>query len=101
MEAQKNDPNSLRSWYKTLIALRKDSPTLLWGEFRLLEAGDTLCAYQRVGEGETLTIVLNCCDQLQQTQYAGDVVLSSYGSKTFNGALLPWEAVILRGESHE
>jgi len=26
------------------------------------------------------------------------VVLSSYGSHTFNGALLPWEAVILRGE---
>ena len=98
VEAQKNDPNSLRSWYKTLIALRKENPTLLWGDFRLLEAGDTLCAYQRVGEDETLTIVLNCCDQMQQTQYTGDVVLSSYGSHTFNGALLPWEAVVLRGE---
>ena len=96
--AQKNDPTSLRSWYKTLIALRKKSDTLLWGAFELLEATDTLCAYRRVGENETLTIVLNCSDSMQTTGYTGQVVLSSYGSKTFGGTLLPWEAVILRGE---
>ena len=96
--AQKNDPSSLRSWYKTLIALRKENPTLLWGEFELLQATDTLCAYRRIGENGTLTIVLNCSDELQTVDYTGKLVLSSYGSKLFDGTLLPWEAVIIRGE---
>ena len=99
LAAQKDDPHSLRSWYKTLIAWRKDSPTLLWGEFKLLTATDTLCAYQRVGEGETLTVVLNCCDYLQTVDYGGEVALSSYGRTTFDGTLQPWEAVILKGEA--
>ena len=97
--AQKKDPQSLRSWYKTLIALRKNSPTLLWGEFALLEAGDTLCAYRRVGEGEALTVVLNCSDSVQTVGYSGELVLSSYGTADFTGTLLPWEAVILREEA--
>jgi oligo-1,6-glucosidase len=99
LAAQKDDPHSLRSWYKTLIAWRKENPTLLWGEFKLLTATDTLCAYQRVGEGETLTVVLNCCDYLQTVDYGGEVALSSYGRTTFDGTLQPWEAVILKGEA--
>ena len=99
MAAQKKDPHSLRSWYKTLIALRKSSPTLLWGEFELLEATDTLCAYHRVGQGETLTVVLNCSDGVQTVDYSGELVLSSYGGAAFDGTLLPWEAVILREEA--
>ena len=101
MESQKNDPHSLRSWYKTLIALRKESDTLLWGEFELLRATDTLCAYHRTHNGETLTVVLNCCDTMQTVDYTGDLLLSSYGGKSFSGTLLPWEAVILRGEENE
>jgi glycosidase len=96
--AQKQDPHSLRSWYKTLIDLRKNSPTLLWGEFELLSAADTLCAYRRVGEGETLTVVLNCCDNAQTVDYCGELVISSYANSSFDGTLQPWEAVILRGE---
>ena len=64
----------------------------------LLTATDTLCAYRRIGEGETLTVVLNCCDSMQTVDFTGQPVLSSYGSKTFDGTLLPWEAVILKGE---
>ena len=48
--------------------------------------------------GETLTIILNCCDTMQTVDFAGQLVLSSYGSTAFDGTLLPWEAVILRGE---
>jgi oligo-1,6-glucosidase len=97
--AQKNDPQSLRSWYKTLIALRKNSPTLLWGEFELLKASDTLCAYRRIGEGEVLTVILNCCDTPQAAEYTGELVISSYGKTAFDGTLQPWEAVILKGEA--
>ena len=101
VESQKNDPHSLRSWYKTLIALRKENETLLWGEFELLAATDTLCAYRRSYDGKTLTVVLNCCDAMQTVDYTGALLLSSYGGKSFSGTLLPWEAVILRGEENE
>lgn len=95
--AQKDDPHSLRSWYKELIALRSKTPALLHGEFRLLQATDQLAAYQRIGEDETLTILLNCSDEMQKTPYHGQTVCSSYGGTAFDGTLLPWEAVILRG----
>ena len=59
----------------------------------------TLCAYRRVGEGEALTVVLNCSDSVQTVDYSGELVLSSYGTADFTGTLLPWEAVILREEA--
>lgn len=95
---QKDDPQSLRSFYKRLIALRKENSTLLWGNFQLLQAENDLCAYRRIGEGEALTIVLNCSDEPRHTDCTGELVLSSYGYQNFDGMLQPWEAVILRGE---
>lgn len=95
---QKDDPQSLRSFYKKLIALRKENSTLLWGNFQLLQAENDLCAYRRIGEGEALTIVLNCSDEPRHTDCTGELVLSSYGYQNFDGMLQPWEAVILRGE---
>ena len=46
-------------------------------------------------------MVLNCCDAMQSVDYTGELLLSSYGGKSFSGTLLPWEAVILRGDCHE
>jgi oligo-1,6-glucosidase len=90
--AQRDDPQSLRSWYRQLIALRRATPDLRQGDYELLSSGETLSAYRR----GALTVVLNHSDHPQRTAYTGETVLSSYGYWQFNGTLQPWEAVILR-----
>ncbi|MBQ4039514.1 MAG: alpha-glucosidase [Oscillospiraceae bacterium] len=97
LKEQKTKPDSVLNWYKKLIALRKDSEILKWGEFKLLKATDTMAAYQRIYNGEVWTVVLNCCEKAQKCEYKGELVLSNYG-KEFSGELSPWEAVILKGE---
>src|SRR5262249_19560496 len=41
VEAQRRDPNSLLNWMERMIRLRKESPELGWGEYRLLKTGDS------------------------------------------------------------
>lgn len=54
-ESQKNDPHSIFSCYKALIALRKSSPALSRGDLEIPETGsDTLFALKRSYNGETL-----------------------------------------------
>lgn len=54
-ENQKNDPHSIFSCYKALIALRKSSSALSRGDLEIPETGsDTLFALKRSYNGETL-----------------------------------------------
>ena len=75
------------------------APCQLHRFIELLKASDTLCAYRRIGDGETLTVILNCCDTPQTVDYTGQLVISSYGKTAFDGTLQPWEAVILREDA--
>lgn len=78
-ESQKNDPHSIFSCYKALIALRKSSPALSRGDLEIPETGsDTLFALKR--------------------SYNGEVLLSSYDREGgYTGPnLRPYESVIFR-----
>ncbi|GAB4488093.1 MAG: alpha-amylase family glycosyl hydrolase [Anaerolineales bacterium] len=59
-EAQKNDPNSLFNFVKTLLALRKEYPALQRGDFRLLSPADSgVLAYERALGEERILIYIN------------------------------------------
>ncbi len=54
------DTHSILSFYKELIAFRKEHPVLTWGSFRpLLEEHPQLIAYRRQGEKESYLILVN------------------------------------------
>lgn len=57
--AQKANPGSLFHFTRRLIALRQLHPALQRGDFIPLAAKRDVLAYQRKGETETLTVVLN------------------------------------------
>ena len=63
LAAQKNDPDSVYSFYKQLIALRNHPDyheTLVWGEtVPYLEEQENLMAYFRKGEGQTILVIGN------------------------------------------
>jgi len=60
VEAEKENKNSMLSFYKKLIQLRKESAVLQSGEFKFLDAANpNVLAYMRFLENESLIILLN------------------------------------------
>ena len=103
-ENQKNDPHSIFSCYKALIALRKSSPALSRGDLEIPETGsDTLFALKRSYNGETLLSFHNFSAEPSKIPAAlvpqnGEVLLSSYDREGgyIGPNLRPYESVIFR-----
>ena len=66
VEAQRNDPTSMLTMQRRLIALRRDEPALVVGDYAPLRTGDNLLAYTREHDGTTFLIVLNLGGEAQE-----------------------------------
>jgi len=105
MASQINDPSSVRSFYKTMIALRAGSDVLKYGSFEPVEIRRRLFIYKRELNGESLVVLLNFSGSTQKVSLNGNevslngggIILSNYERKAFDGILNPYEALILRG----
>ncbi len=104
--AQIKDPDSVFSYYKKLIALRKQMKIIVYGEYELLEADhDTLYVYTRSLNGEKLLVICNF--SAQETPYTipqefcgGRVLVGNYGrEERVQGEILlkPYEALAVLG----
>ena len=102
LAAQWDEPDSVVSFYRRLIRLRKESAAALYGDFQVVEeAASPLFVYRRETEDEMLTVVAN----LSSTEHAappetgrGTLALSNYADGSPNiTALRPWELVVLTG----
>lgn len=64
-----NDPNSVFYTYQQLIALRKTTPILTWGDYQdLLPDHPALWCYRRQWKGQTLLVLANLSAELQHWQ---------------------------------
>ena len=64
-----NDPNSVFYTYQQLIALRKTTPILTWGDYQdLLPDHPALWCYRRQWKGQTLLVLSNLSAELQHWQ---------------------------------
>lgn len=97
-----NDPNSVFYTYQQLIALRKTTPILTWGDYQdLLPEHPSLWCYRRQWQGQTLLVVANLSAELQHWQPDvphGDwtALISNYdevASAPAEMTLRPFEAV--------
>ena len=57
--AQVGDPNSILSFYQSLIALRNSRPSLQKGRYEAPKSTGWVVSFQRVHEGERTVVVLN------------------------------------------
>lgn len=99
------DPHSMLSLYRNLIWHRKESPALLMGAYRSLDAGNGFVyAFERTAEEETLTVVLNFDDHPQKVQLGvngATVVTSTHLNKQgqvldmSDYVLHPYEGLVL------
>ncbi len=95
MAVQMDDPNSVRSYFKKMIALRAGSDVLKYGAFKYVEADKHLFCFDREYEGRTYRVLLNFSKRPQGVPCGGRVVISSYGRTPYDGTLQPYEAVII------
>jgi len=97
--SQKNDPGSVLNFYRALIALRKNSQCLIYGEFLPLYADNRLMIYQRKLGSETYTIALNFSSRTIKLPaqfaalFSGKPLICASGSPE-HGRLPPWEGIL-------
>jgi oligo-1,6-glucosidase len=104
--SQKNDPDSVLSFYKKLIALRKENRCLVHGDFVPIYADSSVMIYQRKcatssAEVEEYTIALNFSYRTTKIPkkftglFSGTLITSASGSR-WNGSLPPWDGVLIK-----
>jgi glycosidase len=104
-EKQMHDPNSVRAYYKKLVALRKQGPyrkTIVHGEFAPYEVEHAnVVAYERrLDEGGVLVLnnFSNESCEVPLSHVVKDMVLGNYGPRSLTGgtySLRPYESVVL------
>jgi len=100
--SQKNDPDSILTFYKKLILLRKSSKGLIYGDFIPVYADTNIMIYQRILDMEIYTIALNFSSRNIKIPkkfydlFSSDYyqVLNASGSSEWKNELLPWEGVL-------
>ncbi|MCL2653165.1 MAG: alpha-glucosidase [Propionibacteriaceae bacterium] len=109
---QEQDPDSVLSFYRQMVKLRADSPTLLQGDFTPVHANRALMVYRReaVGDMPSVTVYLNIGDHAQplngpwatpllQCGTSTTCLASNTGRTRFTGPLVPWEAVVIQASA--
>lgn len=96
VKRQEDDPGSVLSYYRQLIAFRNGRRVLQEGDFTELYRKNGVYAYRRACDGEALTIVISLAEGERKNPASGEVVCSNYGRETAPARLAPYEALILR-----
>ena len=116
--SQKNNPDSVLSFYKKLITLRKETKCIVHGEFLPVFADSRLMIYQRKLDEETFTIALNFSYRSVSLPkkfaplFVGTLIANASGANASgtkvsgvyaSGAkpenvLLPWDGVLIKSE---
>lgn len=96
VKRQEDDPGSVLSYYRQLIAFRNGSRVLQEGDFTELYRKNGVYAYRRACNGEALTVVISLAQGERKNPASGEVVCSNYGRETAPARLAPYEALILR-----
>jgi oligo-1,6-glucosidase len=98
--SQKNNATSVLSFYKSLIALRKKSDCLKFGEFIPLYADKHLMLYRRTSNDRSYTVLLNFSSkeiklsEKARTHLIGTPIISNTGNLNVDEKILPWEGIL-------
>ncbi len=102
VEAQTNDKNSVLSFYKEMINIRKDNLGLVYNDFLPIDIDDeNIFSYKRVGNENEFLIVLNFSDRAINKEFENlneyNILISNYSkNEIINNEILlkPYEGII-------
>lgn len=100
------DPASIFYTYQKLIALRKENPIMIWGDFELVDTQEEVFAYLRKYQGETWLVVTNFSNEAHDFKYdnakAKEIVIENMPvqlSECLDLTLKPWQAFVVKLEA--
>jgi oligo-1,6-glucosidase len=106
---QRDDPASVLSFFRAVIALRHDVPAVAHGDFTMLVPDhESVYAFTRSYEDTELLVVANLTSTVAHIELPGwddaEMLLSNYPAPAADdqrcasgpGALRPWQAYVLR-----
>lgn len=100
------DPDSIFYTYQKLIALRKENPIMIWGDFELVDTQEEVFAYLRKYQGETWLVVTNFSNEAHDFKYdnakAKEIVIENIPvqlSECLDLTLKPWQAFVVKLEA--
>jgi len=97
LERQRNDPDSVRQFYRNLIALRRSSKALIYGELAFLRPQDkTLLSYIRALADECFYIEANLSSSIRRSKAPRGAELLFGNYEGSPATLRPYEARIYR-----
>lgn len=95
-KSQLGKKNSVWSFYRDMLELRRKSKILKYGDFSPIAAKRGVFAYRRSIDKGSCTVILNFTKKVRKFKMKGSVILSNYGRNRYKGFLEPYEAVILK-----
>ena len=95
LEDELADPDSIFHYYRRMIALRKQTPALVYGSFTVQAAAEELFVYQRQDGERSYQIVLNFSDRAVSYAAQGDLLIGNYAAPE-KDRLQPYEARVYR-----
>lgn len=73
VEAERDDPSSMLSLHRRLLALRREEDALAVGDFRLVDAEGSVLAYVRQSGGARFLVALNLGSEPQTLRAPSDL----------------------------
>ena len=97
-ENQIKTPDSVLSFYRGLIALRRNNEVLTSGKFIPVYADKRLLIYQRSLNDQNYYVLLNFSNKSIKIKIplSGEVVLTNVENKEYHGELLPYQGLIIK-----
>lgn len=100
VEAEQDDPDSILSYYKKLVQLRKEYRVISEGEIKFLETGNQkVIAYERSWNDDKISVLCNFSSNEEKISYirpAGKVLIRNYEHpRTSTGIIRPFETLCI------
>ncbi len=99
--SQHDDPSSILTLYRQLLARRRSESVLCDGAQHTLDLGDTIVAWSRTLDTRRLNAVVNIADAPSSVDLTGHVLEGTHRRDViFDGTLAPDEAVLIDPDRH-
>ncbi len=98
VKAEEKDENGVLAFYKAMIAYRKQSEALQFGDYERIEAEKGVYAFKRKAEGQEVTVIVNMNGYDRKLpDVAGKIAISTYNREKLEEikTLKPYEALII------
>ncbi|MBS0410578.1 MAG: alpha glucosidase [Proteobacteria bacterium] len=96
VDRQEADPDSALAFARSMIALRKASPALKWGEIVFLDAPAPILAFAREADGERIVAVFNMSGEPATWAGIPGGELKAIAGEVLDGTFQPWSALLIR-----